>query len=279
MVKMSGAGNTFVMVTDREAVGVASRADWARRLCDKIKGVAADGVVILSQGTGDCDLIWDFYNADGSKAEMCGNAARCVWAFAVHHLRMNQQNKIRLKTEVGILNLTSGPNGIAVKMPLIKVLQPMLQLPLNVNNQCLTKNFALVNSGVPHLVCEQEGELGTTEQSEWASVARRHSQVGPGGANVTLWQSLVSEQVKNSKSQTGRIRAVSFERGVEGFTLACGTGAVAAAYVAARKNNLNEVFVDMPGGTLHVDFRDSLYEPIMSGPAEECLQFVVEQQG
>ena len=276
MIKMSGAGNTFVFMTEQEASAyeaetrkptskmsqLQTRSQWVSYVCDPVFGVKADGVVILENATGDADLVWDFYNADGSRAEMCGNAARCAYVYAVNHMNLVKQS-IRLKTTAGVVLLAQTPKGVSVKMPLIKVENPMMTLRM----QGSAMSFSLLNTGVPHLVTEVSGELGTPEQRQWCAEARKHSDVGPKGANVTLWQ------IADGKSAIKKIKAVTFERGVEDFTLACGTGAVAAAHVAARKMNLHEVEVAMPGGLLSIDFQHSLYEPMMSGPAIECVNF------
>lgn len=263
ITKMSGAGNTFSLIdlthnspwADIEKQLKIPRSEFAKMICDKVLGLATDGLLFIQPGSQGFDFDWDFYNSDGSTAEMCGNAARCAARFCVESLGSTAQANLKFKTGAGlVLAQTLGDSRVRVKMPAAKVLQDKILLRMRSSSE---EKFTLINTGVPHLVQQIHEMSAAVALKDMAKEARSHHDLKPHGANVTFY-AIASE---------GRINAVTFERGVEDYTLACGTGAVAAALAYSNASGAKNVEVQMPGGLLQVNFIDGDAHPLMTGEA------------
>lgn len=263
ITKMSGAGNTFALIDARrdsaweeiEKKFGLSRPEFARRLCHQVTGVGVDGLLLIQSGSAGFDFDWDFYNSDGSTAEMCGNAARCAARFCGESLVATEKNQFRFKTGAGLVMTEAlGDAKIRVKMPEARFLQKEISLKTKSSS---VEKFALVNTGVPHLVQKIHDMLDVTSLKDMAREARSHHDLQPAGANVTFF----------AEHAAGTIKAVTFERGVEDYTLACGTGAVAAALVHSATSGKMNVEVQMPGGILQVLFLEDDPHPLMTGEA------------
>lgn len=248
--RMSGAGNTFFLWNAIEnPIPVESRTAVVRLLCSGYTGFRTDGFVFLdSSSHGECDFVWDFYNSDGSSAEMCGNAARCVALY--YFKKMNPQvHGVAFQTRAGLVRARwVDQEEIEVIMP------PQSSGPEFIEILVGRKpyDFFYTNSGVPHLIVEGEPDEALAAQ------LRRSPEVGEAGTNVTF----VNEVTP------GELEAVTYERGVEGFTLACGTGAIAAAQFSKEKNPLlKNHLIEMPGGALRVHF-DGPQQISLIGPAQ-----------
>lgn len=230
--KMQGAGNSFLL--SWENVAASRRAKLTKVLSDPNFGIGADGVVFLNSEKNGA-YVWDFYNSDGSTAEFCGNAARCVALFIFE--KDPSLKKINIKTVAGEVSCQiKSKNSVEVQMPKVEWLSKSLSLP------SWPQPIAWLNTGVPHLVVEVQNMDELKKYKSEAAQMRASAQVGPAGANVTfLFQ-----------QSPQKISAVSFERGVEDFTLACGTGAVAAASFMMAKYKTSSCQVHMPGGYLDV---------------------------
>jgi len=258
---MSGAGNTFAIidacsndswVATEKRLSI-SRSEFAKKICDKVIGISTDGFLLIEKGSEGFDYNWDFYNSDGSYAEMCGNATRCAARFCVEIIS-SETKIIRFKTGAGLVTAEVLENNfVRVQMPEAKFISEQISLQLRNGTAEL---FALVNTGVPHLVKEIKKIENALEQKAIAQECRAHIGLHPHGANVTFY----------AKNEYG-IDAVTYERGVEDFTLACGTGAVAAALVYLTKEEKQQVVVNMPGGNLDIQFIDGSIKPFMSGEA------------
>ncbi|MBO9668573.1 MAG: diaminopimelate epimerase, partial [Bdellovibrio sp.] len=242
ITKMSGAGNTFALIDGRSSSAWGdvekhlgkSRPEIAQLICDKVLGVATDGLLIISNGSEGFDFDWDFYNSDGSTAEMCGNAARCAARFCWETLGNLESANIRFKTGAGLVTAqVLGDGKIRVKMPEAKVIQGHIELETKSSSK---ETFMLVNTGVPHLVQKIHNFSDSVKLKDMAREVRSHHDLQPAGANVTFY----AEEVP------GKIKAVTFERGVEDYTLACGTGAVAAALANSLETKKKEIEVQMP---------------------------------
>ena len=248
---ISGAGNTF-HIAYGEGVRLSLAPD-ARVMMKKIvkqacEQQAADGFIFLehSQKT-DNQYEWHFFNRDSSDAEMCGNATRCVGYYIHNHLK-DTGTDWKLQTVAGAIQIKF----VEKEMFEIKT-TPIKALPSSKGFFC--------DTGVPHLVLSYEGTelfLNLNENlKNKSSQLRHHQDFAPKGTNVTYVQ---------ATPRADYIRAVSFERGVEDFTKACGTGAMAAAYFNLTKRGITQTQVEMPGGTLMMNLTD-LNEPKMTGPA------------
>lgn len=243
---LSGAGNTFHIFYGLDHM---SSADLVKKICQQNP---ADGVVFLkTEDENQSTYSWDFYNNDGSLAEMCGNATRCV-GYYVEHILARRETKMNLKTTAGLIQIQRlGHDQYQVWMT-----QPTITSH---------EKLFVCNTGVPHVVIEIS-QKDSFDQHKAEARALRKSSEFPQGTNVTLVQ-LTSDENK--------IKAVSFERGVEDFTLACGTGAVAAALYMNVRYKKNKMNIEMPGGTLAVDTTNRL-QPLMTGPAQHLKDCVYE---
>ncbi len=265
-IKMSGAGNSFVLIDeDKRQLSISrqnlpawgKRGDWVRGfLLSQERDVKkkTDGFFFFKK-EGLKKVIWDFYNRDGSQAEMCGNAARCMGKY--YFDREPQWKEISLQTLAGVVVLhRDGLDKIRVQMPSIVVYER--------EHGILWKEKKIrglwVNTGVPHFVINEEQHR---EDFELAFFCRNSESFKPNGANVTFFK----------KQEKNKIKSISFERGVENFTLACGTGAVAAAvaYKQSLEPNvkLKEVLVCLPGGEVEVVFREERIEMVGSAQYED----------
>jgi diaminopimelate epimerase len=218
--KMSGSGNDFVVF---DARGAQSDGAWERphaiqTLCAHGTGVGADGVVFLAEaGRAGAALAMRYYNSDGSRGAFCGNATLCVTRLA-RELGISKQGEIVLETDSGLVPARLGDFG--PEIDLASVSESSVEVPeLPVRPGERRIGFAL--AGVPHLVvrCDDVEAVPVDERGR----ELRHSNFRPGGANVNF---------VSARNGSWSIR--TFERGVEGETLACGSGAIASAILLAR---------------------------------------------
>lgn len=266
--KMSGTGNDFLiadlhspekMKLFKEFTMGLSRAEVAKKLCDRHFGLGADGLVLLEKSE-QADFGWDFYNADGSTAEMCGNAARCVGLWV--HKNWQWERAFKFATQAGIITAQAhSPEQVEVTTTPIQSAE--FEQKIRIFDQDI--DYAFINSGVPHLVIRLDNGLSQVHKyKELASSLRHHPHFQPQGTNVTFY----------SPHSEKSIRAISFERGVENFTLSCGTGAVAAAYAQFKLTKNGEILVKVPGGDLTIAFMGKA--PRLIGPATfvaECTVY------
>lgn len=271
-LKYSGAGNTFLISSEKLDLDLADKRNFITRLCDPVEGFSVDGVLFLEKK--NAVIVWDFYNSDGSTAEMCGNAARCAYSFANEF--MVAENKIEFQTLSGIVvGYRSGPL-VAVEMTEIKNESGSLSksfIAEKIENEDLKKIFhrevvgtdlQSIDTGVPHLVFEIKNFADFKSLKHLCSYLRSLP-LFPRGTNVTVI----------SKISTNTAKAVTFERGVEDFTLACGTGAVAAAKYLATQVPGKIFNVQMPGGNLVVDFKNKENFPTLIGEAKYIGKVIV----
>lgn len=214
--KMSGSGNDFVMLDGRHTSPEPLTAVRVRELCDRRLGIGADGLVLLTP-VGDAQVRMDFWNCDGSRADMCGNAALCSTRLAAY-LEMAPPAGMRLVTRAGTFptRLREGPGEWAeLNLPDFGLPAP----PVGLEPGPGEAPGSLATVGVPHLIVEV-ADLERPDLMDRGRVLRSHSLLGPSGANVNFV----------APDPAGRRWCVrTYERGVEAETLACGTGAVAVA--------------------------------------------------
>ncbi len=262
--KMDGAGNDFVIIDNRTRKVKLNR-DQVARVCDRHRGVGADGLMLLVPSTsGKADWAWDFYNGDGSYAEMCGNGSRC---FARYIQRLTGiERDFTFETGAGIITAACHGERVTVSLTPPKDLCLDEQVPLSVG----TRAIHSLNTGVPHAVLfvpdadqAMVGQLGRE--------IRYHTHFAPKGTNANFVQRL----------GTGGIRVRTYERGVEGETLACGTGVTASALISARLHNFaSPVRVQVQGGDwLEVSFKEvngEFTDVRLNGPANFVFEGKIE---
>ena len=218
---MSGSGNDFVMVDGRNSQPAAWTPLDIQTVCARGTGVGADGLVFLTPGAEAGAVRMTYFNSDGSRAAMCGNAALCsTWLAA--HLGMAPATGMCLETDAGVYQSrqTADPSRAALGLSPVASARDMPQLKAAQGES----RVALATVGVPHLVILAD-EVDRLDVVDRGRALRSDPALGPEGANVNF----ISPGPSGSE---WRMR--TYERGVEGETLACGTGAVAAAVVLAQ---------------------------------------------
>jgi diaminopimelate epimerase len=212
---MSGSGNDFILIDNRRRVVAENEgADIARRLCARRFSVGADGLILIEKSR-LADFSWRFYNADGSEAAMCGNGGRCAARFA--YLRKFAGEKMAFETGAGIIKAEIRGEHVKLQLPPPHGFRD--GITLKAGGKHITAGHVVV--GVPHAVIAV-GDIESAAVNRVGRAVRNHGEFAPHGANVNFFQ-VVSK---------GRIAVRTYERGVEGETLACGTGSVATAMVA-----------------------------------------------
>lgn len=267
--KMQGLGNDFIVVEAWQGLPSVDLAVLARQMCQRHFGVGADGLVFLLPSE-VADFRMHIYNADGSLAEMCGNALRCVSKYVYEHghcqwptltvetldgikpahLELDRQQVVSVRVDMGLPVLNPA------RIPMLTLAHPPVAVPLEVQGQRYVVTAVAV--GVPHAIVFVP-DLDRVDVAQVGSNIAAHAAF-PRGTNVEF------VQVINSREVQVRV----WERGA-GITLACGTGACAVV-VACVLNGLTEEKVDvlLPGGKLQIDWQDQgrLY---MTGPAVEVF--------
>ena len=220
--KMVGTGNDFIVVDRRAGRAHVLRHDWraiSRALCDRHRGIGADGLLVLEPSSA-ARARMRVFNPDGSEAQMCGNGARCV---ALYEATSNKQqataaNRVTIETKAGVLSATVRGERVALRMT-----DPTgLQLHGVVRVGAKQLRFGFVNTGVPHVVVPV-ATLDDIDVSRLGRTLRYHRRFSPKGTNVNFIQA----------DARHRLRIRTYERGVEGETLACGTGVTASAIIHA----------------------------------------------
>ncbi|MBU0485098.1 MAG: diaminopimelate epimerase [Proteobacteria bacterium] len=212
---MSGTGNDFILIDNRQSVITKKEmAELAKAICRRRFSVGADGLILIEESE-TADFRWQFFNADGSRAEMCGNGARCAARYAFS--RKIAPVKMKFETDAGLINAE-----IIGKSVKIKLTQPTgIKMSQSVDLDGTKKIIHSINTGVPHAVHFVE-DYSSTPVLEWGRTIRHHKLFQPAGTNVNFVMLPQNEMYVRT-----------YERGVEDETMACGTGAVASALIAA----------------------------------------------
>jgi diaminopimelate epimerase len=223
--KMTGLGNDFIFIDNTNGSYNSTLTDliaYIPKLCKRGLSIGADGLVILEQSK-DADFSWKFFNSDGSIAEMCGNAARCAAKFA--YLNGIAGKQMSFETLAGLIRAEIIDN-LLVKAELTKPNNITIDSSINIEGN----NFYIssINTGVPHVIIFVN-DLENINVQHLGSKIRYHEYFSPQGTNVNFCK------VLNNNS----IEIRTYERGVESETLACGTGALAAAVLSKEKKLVN----------------------------------------
>ena len=251
---MNGAGNDFMVLDAR-----GKDLDFSRLAVETCKVTNADGFMAVdTSNRGDFRL--HFYNADGTRGEMCGNGARCICRYAYDHGIAGAE--MTVETDAGLVpgkRLDENRYRVQLNNPGV----------LDLTRKGETAYVELGCPGVPHAVAEYKGDL-------WADARKlrpvmeelRHDPAFPKGANVNFYQEL----------SPGEIRILTFERGVEDYTLACGTGCGSAACVLRLQGRLpgGVLTAHNRGGTLKVSLEEAegtITRILLEGPTEVVREY------
>lgn len=243
--KMQGAGNDFIIINNMKLkLPIEKMPSIAKKLCQRKVSLGADGFMVVDFPEGDSDFKMRFYNSDGSLGEMCGNGARCISRYA--YINKIAEKKMKIETGAGIVEaevLQDRLVKVQLNKPEVINLNNDLEID-DVNYEC--SYIELGNPGLPHAIVKYEG-LQNTYESEIFDLGRkiRFYEKFPKGANVNFFD-IIDENTAVVKT---------YERGVEDFTLACGTGAASVAVALILKGYLkeNKVKIVVPGGELFIE--------------------------
>jgi diaminopimelate epimerase len=262
--KMNGAGNDFVML-DNRAGEFSLQGDRIASLCDRHRGVGADGLIAAEPSTdARAHLRMRYFNADGGEAEMCGNGARCFARFGARLLGLS--DLIVFETLAG--TLTANLHGDRVQLAMSTPHGMALGTSLSAAGETLSVHF--LNTGVPHAVVFRE-ELAATDVRQLGAALRYHPHFAPKGTNANFAAVLPD----------GSLELRTYERGVEDETLACGTGVVASALLHHLLHNApSPIAVKVRGGdTLSVAFArgaETFEHVTLTGPANFVFEGTTE---
>lgn len=242
---MNGAGNDFILLDAiAEPFDEAAAPALARALCDRRRSIGADGLMLVTRAGGDADYRMRFYNSDGSLGEMCGNGARCICRYGYENGLAGETQ--RVETTAGLV--TGWRMG--KRLYRIRLNDPChMRLDGTADVDGITYDCAYVelgDPGIPHAAVPIAG-LRDYDAAALLRLGRtlRHYPDFPKGANVNFYEIIGPDHVYER----------TYERGVEDFTYACGTGtgSVVTVLTLLGKVSGKHVRVDMTGGTLYVD--------------------------
>jgi diaminopimelate epimerase len=261
--KMSGSGNDFIIIDNRDlSIDKSNIREIISKICRRAVSVGADGVIFIEPSQ-KADFKWDFYNSDGSIAEMCGNGSRCASRFCF--LNGITGKNIKFESLAGIIEaeVTEGTN---VKVKLTKPFDLKLDLKIPLKDRTFEASF--VNTGVPHVAIEVE-DIESFDVKRYGNQIRFHELFSPKGTNVNFYKILPDNSIK--------IR--TYERGVEDETLACGTGSAAVAFILHKKSKLKSpVELETSGGMrlfIHLSDNDDIY---LEGEARVVYKGVITEE-
>lgn len=256
--KYSGCGNDFIFIDDRGKTFPYGDAARIQALCCRHKGIGADGLVLVEDSCSTADVGMRIFNNDGSEAAMCGNALRCVLPFMRDELNW-PENGATVQTRNYLHTLSFTDDGVAASMA----------PPTDIRWEALP-GFHYLNTGVPHVVFFVE-DIAYPEFLATAKILRNHENFAPDGTNVNAIAPLSKD--------TLALR--TFERGVEGETLACGTGATAAALVAHHYGFCSPItMIPASGERLIISFcyHEGTYsDVVMTGPTTYLFSGILKE--
>jgi diaminopimelate epimerase len=265
--KLTAAGNDFVLIDNMQStIDVCDYANIAKKLCNRRYSIGGDGLIFLEKS--DCfDFKMKYFNSDGSYASMCGNGARSVAKFA-YVFKISKSKKIIFETDAGTINAEILKND-NVKLSMYDPKDLKQNINIKIDNEDINIDF--INTGVPHAVVF----VDNVENIDILKIARniRYNDLffDVGGTNVNFVEVINHDTIK--------VR--TYERGVEGETLACGTGIIASGILSVCKK-----FVDNPvnilargGDKLRVSFEKTnniIKNVVLEGPAIISFNGVVK---
>jgi len=221
--KMTGSGNDFIIIDNRALKLSKERGrELARLACRRKVSVGADGMILIENDS-EADFAWQFFNADGSEAEMCGNGSRCAARFAFLKGIVNRE-RMSFRTLAGLIEAQVMGERAKVRMPPPHSMEIDIAVELS---DCLL-HLSFINTGVPHAVffVDSPADLEQLDVFDLGRRIRSHQRFQPAGTNADF---VFVRGLHNISVRT-------FERGVEAETLACGTGCIASTLIAAAKN-------------------------------------------
>ncbi len=261
--KYQGTGNDFVLIDNRNLSFPKENNALVKHICDRRFGIGADGLMLLEESAG-VDFKMVYYNADGNESSMCGNGGRCISAFAKYLGMVNSKGKF-LAIDGDHDFVIDDVNTHCVRLKMI-----------DVTSMEIKNGDYILHTGSPHYVSFRN-EIDKIDIVPEAQKIRYNDVYAKEGININF----VEEKNNLPASRHGKIFMRTYERGVEGETLSCGTGTVAVALCYAERNNLTSGKVDIstPGGNLAVSFvkEKGIFTNVwLEGPAKLVFEGTIE---
>ncbi len=270
--KLQGSGNDFVIIDDREnslenflkEKGL-SKEEFVKKVCAFHTGVGADGLILIKNPDNpENDFKWEFFNSDGSVAEMCGNGSRCAVRFAYE--KGIAGKNVKFETLAGVIR-AEVLNKRVIKVQLTPPTEPQ-EKTLRTKEGDIRGFF--INTGVPHFVVPVE-DVEKINVIKLGRELRFHEEFQPKGTNVNFIQPVSGDTIK--------IR--TYERGVESETLACGTGATASAivsYISGLVKKKPVKVITKSGEELIIDFSENLKEVYLTGSVYKTFEGILSEE-
>jgi diaminopimelate epimerase len=267
--KYQGLGNDFILIDNRHQSEPILTPKQAVQLCDRHFGIGADGVIFALPAERDADYTMRIFNSDGSEPEMCGNGIRCLAKF-IADLESQKKTEYRIETLAGLISPKLQADGqVKVDMGVPKLLasqipttlasaeSKVLEQPLEVEGKVWP--VTCVSMGNPHCIIFVE-DVASIPLETWGPNFEHHS-VFPERTNTEFIQVI----------QPNYLKMRVWERGA-GITLACGTGACASVVAGVLTGKCDRLAtVELPGGSLEIEWSISNQKVYMSGPAEKVF--------
>ncbi len=271
--KMNGAGNDFIIINNMN--GELSDEQFpamAKVLCERRMSIGADGFMVVERPDGDADYKMRFYNSDGSIGEMCGNGARCICRYGYEFGLAGETQTV--ETTAGVIT----GKRIDKRYYRIRLNDPTtvkLDCPIEVDGKVYACSYVeLGNPGIPHAIVPIEN-LKDFPERELFELGRkmRYHEAFPKGANVNFYE-LIGED---------RVFERTYERGVEDFTYACGTGTGSLVTVLTKQGLVSgtDVHVFMTGGELIIDIirdGDAIRDLLLTGPTNLVAKGIITDE-
>ncbi len=262
--KMHGASNDFILIDDRQNIFPDSNQELINNICSRRTGIGCEGLILI-RTSNSADFCMRFFNPNGNEADMCGNGARCVARLA-HDLNITAAT-MKFETRAGIISAEVNDKSVKLQLPPATNYQQNKKLSIS-NGEEICYDF--INTGVPHAVVQTENlENYPVTKNGYAII--KHATFAPNETNVNFAQ-VCSNQSINIRT---------YERGVEGETLACGTGTTATAITMALRNLVKPPvsITAASGDILIVDFNienNMAHNITLTGPATHVFTGEIE---
>ncbi|MBE2986798.1 diaminopimelate epimerase [Campylobacter sp. RM12920] len=242
--KYNASGNDFVIF---HTFLKADRSNFAVKICDRQNGIGADGLIVILPY--DDGIRWEFYNSDGSSANMCGNGSRAAFLYAYKNALINKSSK--LLTGAGLITGDVDENSVEVELTSPKILSKD-----SINE--FDKEWFFYDTGVPHLVHFTQN-LDKFDLNLAKHLRHKYN------ANINF-----------AKFENGSLKVRTYERGVEDETLACGTGMAACFYGAVLNLHANKILSVYPKSGEELQLRLENEKIYFKGNVKHCFDVSIE---